>query len=185
VHVAREAGQPAVGQTWRAQYAQGGEQDRTATIVKRHQNGHGWVMSNDEKWDDERWRPGRTSWFVEFTMTLLSAPKAEAAGPVEAAKARWRDRSGLEPATAEKGPVCIGGSHTCSGPVLVRHYSKSGAFGLLCEGFMLAAEAVAQRKTGNCDGLTNVLDNADVPSRLARPRLAHSHGVEDPALEDC
>lgn len=87
---------------------------------------------------------------------------------------------------APKSMVCVGAKTApgfpCFGQRELRHVAKTEPPVLLCHGHYLHAEAKICT-----DGLTNVLDNAERPERLPPrrpPPLAHSYGIEDPALPD-
>jgi hypothetical protein len=80
-----------------------------------------------------------------------------------------------KPVTAK--PVCERGANLHGGPVLLRCTGK-GLFRKLCEHCYLAIEPLQKGPCGD------VLHESDVPERLERPKLAHSFGVECPALED-
>ena len=122
--------------------------------------------------------PGRAEMMIDSKITGTGAQynPGPAAGDAPAPAIPARPAKGA----AKAEPKCVGAkSFPCFGPRALRHTVKGKPPFLLCEGHYLHAEASL---VPGYDTHKTSIDS--MSERLPRPRLAHSMGVEDPALPE-
>jgi hypothetical protein len=191
------------GQRWSYRYKT--EAPIEHTLGERWDDGWRWADCQLGGWRDNAWS------HQDITMILIpEAPKAEAAKSVPPlgrcntcgtdcailpndsrpwdvpAEGCWRtvdNGSGQcrKPAPSEKEPVCLffGKSKLHVGAVLKRYWRNMHKD--VCSTFVCDLHYLENEPSG---GGSDILHNDSVAERLPRPRLAHSMGVEDPALEN-